>query len=74
VFVAAVALNFHRPGFLQYSRLSFQTFSRLPSAQSYSITEQKHAASDRLKRQAAFSAFVVDVKFGSVQWHGKCEH
>jgi hypothetical protein len=36
---------------------------RLPSAQSYSITEQKSAVSDRLERPAAFSSFASNEAF-----------
>jgi hypothetical protein len=42
------------------SKVAFHGSSRLPSAQSHSLTEQKLAASGRLKRPMAISAFVID--------------
>jgi hypothetical protein len=44
-------------------KVSSHATSRLPSAQSHSITEQKDAVSDWLERQAAFSSFVSNEAF-----------
>jgi hypothetical protein len=40
-------------------KVVYQASSRLPSAQSYSITGQKHAVSDQLKRLMAISASLL---------------
>jgi hypothetical protein len=48
-------------------KVSSHATSCLPSAQGYSITEQKNAVSDRLERPAAFSSFVSNEAF-VVSW------